>query len=489
MVGVLSEAAARWFEKRGIDPETAARCGVFTQLHEQTGANVVVFPFLERGVAVNEKFRTHDKRFWQREGGKKTFWNHDALLDPSLAQGINRLIITEGEIDALTAIECGFPLAVSVPDGAPQKLGEGPIDPTDDKKFEYVWNCWDALAKAKAVIIATDGDAPGKVLAQELVRRLGVERCLFVEYPDGCKDLNDVLLKHGQAEVARVLNAAKPYPVKGLYGLQDYPDLPEPVAYSTGFERLDDHFRPVLGGFFVVTGVPGHGKSTFLSAVACNLAEIHGWRICVASFEMPPVPYHRNLLRQYHLAKHPNWMSAQDKAQADAWIAEHFRFISQMPGDDDQDLGIEEILDLAGAAVVRHSIKALVIDPWNEVEHKRRRDETESDYIGRAIRAIKRFARRYDVAVFVVAHPVKLGGQGKGIAKPNLYDISGSSNWYNKCDAGIVVWRDDVASSNVEITVLKPRFRAIGKPGIVHMQLNEGTGRFSEAPRELDLAS
>ncbi len=41
------------------------------------------------------------------------------LDDPALHEGRAALVITEGECDALTAIDCGYPFAVSVPDGAP----------------------------------------------------------------------------------------------------------------------------------------------------------------------------------------------------------------------------------------------------------------------------------------------------------------------------------------------------------------------------------
>ena len=58
--------------------------------------------------------------------------------------------------------------------------------------------------------------------------------------------------------------------------------------------------------------------------------------------------------------------------------------------------------------------------------------ELETEYIGRAIREFRRFARRYEVLVMAVAHPTKMGGEGKGVSKPTLYDISGSANWFNK---------------------------------------------------------
>ena len=295
----LSEKAATWFADRGIDPETAVNCGVYTTKHD-SGGDVIVFAYKEHGEVVNAKFRGQGKRFWQSKDGKQTFWNFDTLLDPSL-RGENpaRLVICEGEMDALTGIECGFPLTVSVPSGAPSRPSEGDIDPETDSKFRFLWNCWDELKDVREIVVAVDNDEPGKVLGNELVRRLGVDRCYFVECPDDCKDLNDVLLRHGKSGVEQAINEAKPYPIKGLYRLADFPDLPRPQTYSTGWRWLDEYLRVWLGSLVLVTGIPGHGKTTFVSALVLNVALENDWTVCFASFELVPAPFHRDVIRQY----------------------------------------------------------------------------------------------------------------------------------------------------------------------------------------------
>ena len=477
----ISDGAVKWLLGRGIDPETATASGVYTTMQDGTG-EVIVFPFLERGQAVNEKFRARGKRFWQREGGKKTFWNHDAILDPALRdeKGTAALVITEGELDALSAIEAGLPLTVSVPDGAPQAARTDDIDPQNDAKFEYVWNCWDALKEVRRIVIATDDDGPGQALAQELVRRLGVDRCFFVAYPTDCKDLNDVLTKHGKDEVVRVITGARPYPVAGLYKLSEFPPVANLKTYSTGWPSLDEHFRPYLGEFVVLTGIPAHGKSTWASALAVNLCKEHGWPICFASFEMPPVPFHRDGLRQYLAGKPVDQQSEEELADGDAWVEANIVFIAQNPAGEEQDFDVQQILDLAKTAVVRHGIKVLIIDPFNELEHRRRQGELETEYIGRAIREFRRFARRYEVLVIVVCHPTKMGGEGRGANKPSLYDVSGSAHWFNKSDAGIVLWRPDIHVGDVEVDVKKVRFRQAGRPGIVRFVFDEFSGQFVE---------
>lgn len=472
----LSHGAMAWLEKRGIDPETAARYGVCTRQHGGTGA--LAFPFVHDGKVVNHKYRKHPKGFAQDPDAFKTFWNADAIND-AIADG-KPLLITEGEMDALSAIEAGYPWAVSVPDGAPSQAGDDPIDPDEDKKFRFVWNNWERLAKVKTVILAGDGDGPGQALNHELKRRLGVERCKRVAYPDGCKDLNEVLLAHGPKRVLEVIQAAHDYPVSGLYAMADFPEramLPR-RSISMGAD-MDLHFRPYFGAFVVITGIPGHGKSEFADCMLVNLIRQYGVKAVVFSGEMMPRPMYRDRLRRKYLGKPSFTMTPQEIAAADRWIQENYRFIAQDVDSDDQDMTLETVLDLATIAVIRDGVRILLIDPWNELEHKRNRDETETDYIGRAIRALKRFARRYEVLVVVVAHPYKMADKGN-VREPSLYDISGSSNWINKTEFGIVVWRDDVSQTITSIRIKKAKFQDFdyGQPGTVTLDYHKGSGTY-----------
>lgn len=491
-LGAIGVAA---FEGRGISPETAARFGIYTARRRDDGdtephekGNIIVFPFVDRGAVVNEKFRGPGKKFWGRTGGKRTFWNADALDDPALADGRLPLIITEGEIDALSAIECGFPVSVSVPDGAPgvqegedpEKLA--PLDPKAEEagKFEFLWNNRERLARVKRFVLAVDNDAPGKRLAAELVRRLSAARCSFVVYPNGCKDLNDVLKRHGPEEVARVLNAAKPYPVRGLYRLSEYPAHNALVTFETGWWTLDKHLRVFSGEFMVVTGIPGHGKSTWVLNLLANVADLHGWRSAIFSPEMPTVPQLRDKLRRIRAQRPFDELSEDMIVDADAWIEQNFVFIDVDPtGKDDEEYDLDWVLERATDAVLRDGVRVFVIDPWNEIEHAKRRDELMTDYIGRSLRALKRFARLYDVAVIVIAHPTKdIAKDGKS-RPPTLYDIEGSSHWFNKCDHGVVVdWPDSNIDESV-IRVAKVRFEESGERGQVRMKFNRLSGRYN----------
>ncbi|KAK9110488.1 hypothetical protein Sjap_018548 [Stephania japonica] len=101
------------------------------------------------------------------------------------------------EIDKLAMEEAGFRNCVSVPDGAPSKVNPKELpSETEDTKFQYLWNCKEYLDKASRIILATDANAPGQALAEELARHLGRERRWRVKWPKPsservCKDANE----------------------------------------------------------------------------------------------------------------------------------------------------------------------------------------------------------------------------------------------------------------------------------------------------------
>lgn len=452
---MIHERHKQWLADRGIQEETAFDMQV-TTVHKD-GANWLSFPYQLDGQLVNRKYRlTTDKRHQMDQGGKLCLWNADCLKSEPVAAHGQPVIITEGEFDALVAMQCGFSHTVSVPNGAPAKRME---DNSNSKRYAYLWESITDLEKVKSFILATDGDGPGRTLAHDLASILGADRCKFVEYPDGCKDLNDVLRVYGQAMVVRIIDNAKPYPVRGLYSMADFPEIPALQGMKTGIDCLDDMIELVAGTLTVFTGYANMGKSTVLNTILarCVAADVP---VCVASFETMPKPILRDGLAKALIgcSDHEFGNHSQREA-AYASIERNVSIISNAL-DDDLSLDIEGFLELARVAVIRDGARVIVLDPWNELEHKRGRDETMTEYVGRAIRQIKAFAKRYQVVFWIVAHPTK---PPKGTNEmPGLYDVSDSANWSNKADYGLVYHRKDKAKNEAELAVVKVR---MGLPG------------------------
>lgn len=479
---MLHQPHMDWIEARGIDVELASRFGLSTT--SDGGKHWLSVPYIERGQTINHKHRmTSAKRHRMDEGAPLTLWNHDTLVDcdPNVP-----LVITEGEWDALTAIHCGKWHAVSVPNGAPGENEESVPDPTpenDRTRYAYLWRSRELLDRVQTIVLATDADGPGRKLCQELARRLGPERCKFVVYPDDCKDLNDVLLKHGAATVTRVIDGAKPYPIKGLYRIDDFPEPPEMEARSLGLPYLDEFWRLVPGTFSVVTGYPGHGKTSFILWLIAHQLRV-GVNVALGSFETLVKPILQRRLRACLIGCGEYALPAASLPEADRILAERLTIIAHNIDEPDEEMTLEELIENARIAVIRDGVKLLVIDPWNEIEHKRRSDESETDYTGRAIRALKAFAKAYECAVWLVAHPRKPMVDGVKPKPPGLYDIAGSANFANKADYGISVHRPNPDKNVSEILIRKVRMGLPGKMGTVEAEWRARESKYIAYPPE-----
>ena len=169
-------------------------------------------------------------------------------------------------------------------------------------------------------------------------------------------------------------------------------------------------------------------------------------------------------------------MAEPDLVNALDWIDQHFAIIRA----DDEAPSIDWILERAKASVLRYGSRGLVIDPWNEVEHTRPRDKTETEFVSFVLGKVLRFARGHDVHVWFVAHPAKPPHDQRN--KPvGLYDISGSAHWRNKADVGFTVWRDmEDRTAPVKINVGMARSKRVGQIGEVEMNYDRVTGLYSE---------
>lgn len=455
----ISESGLRWFEERGIDAETAGGLGV-----EASDAEIII-PFFLNGARVNRKYRKiESKAFRQDKGGEQVLWNHDCLLDATLHS--HPVVITEGEIDAITAIQSGFHCVVSVPGGAPsQSQGRG--------HYHYIESVLPLLQAHPAIILATDNDEPGRILHRDLIAILGRARCKFVNYCGDAKDLNDVLQWDGQDAVRECLERADWVELRGIYTMSELPPIPNPPALSTGWNCLNPHWKMRRGDFTVITGIPGHGKSSWVTELCCRMARGHNWRSCIASFETPPQTEHRHRLVSWYYGRASHLVT--DQSEATAWLDRWFTFMH--PGTAEL-ASLEWLIDQMESAATRYFADLIVIDPWNELDHERPRDMPMTEYINYAIKEIKLATRRLNVHTIIVAHPKKLSKEdAKNVS---LYDISDSAAWANKADVGVVVERHPESNKST-IHIRKSRYHdRIGRPGKADLWFDEGAYCYRE---------
>lgn len=487
----LSQRTIDWFSSRGIE-ERVLRYFKVSEVREwMYGATTAIdgkeieikagettciaFPYRDDSTVVNVKYRATGKRFKMAKDAKLILYNLNAIKNSDTA------IICEGEIDAMTFYQCDCYHVVSVPNGA-NKFAT-------NQNLEYLDNCIDHFENKKKIYIATDGDEAGQVLRDELVRRLGKDRCYIVEYPEGCKDANEVFLRHGTDAVRSLITSANLMPLEGIFEAKDIEDNVLTI-YRSGYPKGDaigmDGFDELLtfrpGELTTVTGIPSSGKSNFVDQIMIKLAARHGWKFGIFSPEQQPTEFHvANLCQKYvgESIDGRDRMNELKLKKAVEFVNNHFFFMKL----DEMDLTIDGILGKAKELVARKGINGLLIDPYNYIEHKIPPGYSETQYVSELLTKIKNFKQVYQVHTFLIAHPTKIP-RDKQTGKyevPTLYHIAGSAHFYNKTDNGFTVYRD-FETNLVTVYVQKVRFRWIGKIGHANFIYHVPTGRYKYTP-------
>lgn len=246
---------------------------------------------------------------------------------------------------------------------------------------------------------------------------------------------------------------------------------------SVGLKGLGELYTVAVDQWTAITGFPGSGKSEFLDHILVYLARHHGWHFAFYSPENQPSQIHVAKLAEKYLGKpfakgQTARMSRAELDDAIDWIQK--RFVWLTPNEPDH-------LSLLASAMahLRGPKRAIVLDPWNTLEHKRPKNLSETEYIGVALGDISQWVRRHHIHVFVVAHPQKMyrdAATGKRPV-PTPYDIAGSAHWFNKGDNILCVDRDQASGSeDVQVYVQKVRYKHIGRIGLAHLKYDRVTG-------------
>ena len=328
------------------------------------------------------------------------------------------VVITEGQIDAMTWAQLGFP-ALSMPDGV------GSLDGWID--FE-----WDNLQRFDTIYLSFDDDKPGQEAVNKVALRLGRHRCVNVKLPH--KDANDALL------AGLDLTAFAKCAVNGTHFTPG--EIKSPMDFVAG---VIDKFFPPDGtppGFFPVllgrkmgfrpgevtvwTGISSHGKSALISQLMV-VAMKHGSKVAIASMEMSGVQTLYRMTCQVCDTQSP---SRETIVEQHEWLAGKL-WIFDILGN----VEVKKLSDLMDYSHARFGVNHFVIDSLMKV------GVGSEDYDGQRsfLNTLTGFAQRTGAHVHLVAHARK----GKDETNnPGKMDVAGSGNIINQADNILSVWRN-----------------------------------------------
>ena len=373
----MTQDVMEWLrEVRKLDAALLDHMGVKAQDVPGLGA-AAAFPYRKGGKPYAGKFRAVDRKDWRStQGVSRGLYNLDGLAD-----GEGPAVITEGEIDALSVMQAGYSRAVSLPDGWS----------ADGEKRQSLIEAEKALREAPYVIVAGDNDEAGRSLPKAVANILLGHDVRYAEWPEGCKDANDVLVKYGEGELSRCLTEAKRIDPEGgfITGISDLPPMPERRVLRVGMHPYDAAMAFEVGAMSVITGIPGCGKSTFTTWAAYQITEHENIRVGLMAFETHPYRIRQQLTM---LKEKQDWkrLSKPDKERVGAELDRRFRIVHRTFEEGQHNIGW--LKSMVYTLAVRDNCKLIIVDPWNELEHLPEPGESMTAYINWALQQIRTWA-------------------------------------------------------------------------------------------------
>ena len=473
-----TDPAIAYLKSRGISEHTAKQYSITTQ---KDNPNILVFPFYdETGALVSVKYRKcdFDKR---RDKNKEWFepGTKPILFGIPQCSGFERLIVTEGQLDSLTLAECGIENAVSVPNGA--------------NGFTWLVHTREWVSKFKEIVVFGDWERGRMSLLDMLIKRLD-NKILAVRGADylGEKDANDIFRKYGKEAVIKAIDQAEPPAVNNVIDLSavrnvDITKLPRIKTNIPEIDRVIGGL--VMGQLIILTGKSGNGKSTLMSQFAAEALD-QGENVFVYSGEL--AAYHFKQWLDYQLAGLDNltaytneygdtkYTIAQETLeQISSWYkGRAYIYDNSMESDAER----ESLLQTIEKAVRQYGIKLVCVDNlMTAMATSSDRDfyRAQSQFAD----ALKNIAKKYNIAVILVAH------QRKSKDSFGNEDVAGSADITNLAD---VVMNYERAGENAvydsRLSITKNRLSGIYAKGdkAIELFFSQATKRITSCQSDKD---
>lgn len=404
--------ALHWLKAdRGITDEAIAAYRVGAS----KDGRAVVFPHYRGGEMVNFKLRDHadKKRMMTFGGGEPCLWGWQAI-----PQDARSVVITEGEIDALSVWQCGFP-ALSVFSGV-ANLG-------------WIESDHDRLDQFSDIVLCLDMDDAGQGAARKIAERLGLERCRLVSLPK--KDANECLLAGMRDEIRTAIRDARyiaPDELRSAAEFTDlviecfYPPHDAPLGVLLPWVKAVGKISIRPAELSIWTGINGHGKSQMLGQVIIH-AMSQGERVCLASMELRPEKLLYRMLRQMTASREPR---IADIKACMAWLQERAWIFNTIGT-----ASAARILEVFTYARKRYGVTQFVIDSLMKC------GIDDDDYNGQKafVDRLCDFKLQHDCHVHLVAHSRKKQNED---GAPGKMDIKGSGTISDLADNLFSVWRN-----------------------------------------------
>lgn len=437
---LTTSPAVEYLFKRGIKKEITEKYNITTAANNP---NQLIFPFYTQhknsdGITyekmefvkyrlINYDPKKDNVKEWCERDCKPVLFgmNH---CNPELSK---TLVITEGQIDALSVASAEIPNAVSVPNGA--------------RGFTWVQHCKDFVNQFDTIIAFGDCER-GEITLVKMLREsfpnIKIRTPRIKDYL-GEKDANDILTSYGEKAVRTCIEKAeqwKPCTIREMADVS-HVNLEDVPHFQTSFPALDMS----IGGFYsgqlvTLTGKRGTGKSTFASMLAIS-ALWQGWKVLMYSGEL--VDYEVKRWIDFQIAGEKEvkikaytsnagyYLDETIEKQISNWYRHKLYILDNAAMAENENCDICTEIE---QAVRAYGVQFVIVDNlMTALESEDELYRAQSKFV----KKLKSLAQKLQIVVLLVAHPRKNNGK-----ELDNDDISGSGDITNLSDTVISLDRE-----------------------------------------------
>lgn len=378
------------------------------------------------------------KCWWLKDKDGKPFSTSHLLFNRNKINTTQPLIITCGESDCATCIECELYNAVSIPMG--------------DQNTQWLTEEWEFLNNFNSIILVHDNDEAGAKFVKEVSRRLGEFRVKIVDLPEiveyngkkvHVKDLNEYLYYCGKDAVVSAINEARETEIPSIIDYTDIEqfDMSDVDGFQTGFEELDRYIGKFYEGTTnILTGISGSGKSSFLSTLICKSIE-QGFPCFVYSGELSN-PSLKNWVDSVHagqrnIDEYQNHGFKYYKIRPEAYRdINNFYKGKLFFYKDSFEHKASSLLTVMESVVRKYGVKTIILDNLSSINLEAN-DLNKWNKMDEFIRDVIEFSKKWQVIIFLVLHPKKMDM----VRRMSIFDLQGVVSSVNLSHRVISLYR------------------------------------------------
>lgn len=460
---VPRDKAVAYLESRGISAEVAKRYEITVHARHE---NTLVFPFFdEKGILQTIKYRDTEhfpgKKFTDKDGKERKSpkeWIEEDCRPilfgmKQCNDKFDRLVVTEGQLDSLSAATASIENVVSVPNGS--------------QGMTWIPYCFNWVSKFDEIVVFGDFEKGRMTLLADFQKRFPnkIKHVREQDYRE-CKDANELLQNHGKDAVRQAVENAVPAPVNRVLPLAEVEsvNIYELPKLKTGISQLD---RTLYGGLpfgmvCIIAGKRGDGKSTLASQIMANAVEQDLYTFAYSG-ELPNYLYKSwfdfQVAGRNHIVENQTehgtvnrFITNKNQELINAWYMDKAYIYDNRIIDGDEK---EDLLKSVEQAIMQYEIKVVLIDNLMTAMYI---DELQGsdkyDQQGRFVRELTKIAIRYDVLILLVAHRRK-----NNFTSDANDEISGSGDITNL--AGITLSYDRGSKDEIDKGVMEESQRKL----------------------------